>query len=106
VHVRQALYRARCTTKSDPRQNREESSAGEGARAVLGHPITLWRRGSVMMRLRKRKERKVRTMRKDLSLKIPDQVTSVSLAKIKRRLRTNTLIRRTEQSQVCLDQKQ
>lgn len=59
-----------------------------------------------MMRLRKRKERKVRTMRKDLSLKIPDQVTSVSLAKIKRRLRTNTLIRRTEQSQVCLDQKQ
>lgn len=73
---------------------------------MLGHPITLWRRGSVMMRLRKRKERKVRTMRKDLSLKIPDQVTSVSLAKIKRRLRTNTLIRRTEQSQVCLDQKQ
>lgn len=40
---------------------------------MLGHPIALWRRRSVMMKPRKRKEKKIRTVRKDLSLKMWNQ---------------------------------
>lgn len=64
----------------------------------MGFPITLWK--SVMMRQAQRKERKIRTMRNSLSLKMWDQ-----MEKRKRKPRRSVSIRRTEQGQPPLDQK-